>query len=103
MKSYAHWKLGWVLLPLVAAERITHFCEKKTLRWIVVLNWFHARSIHIESCRDRGVECHSMSGELAEVIEKVNRSGRKEESVKQQASEWNGGTVLFFLTSYFLH
>jgi len=34
-----------------------------------------------------------MSGELAEVIEKVNRSGRKEESVKQQASERNGGTV----------
>ena len=51
MKSYAHWKLGWVLLPLVAAERIIHFCEKKTLRWIVVLNWFHARSIHIEMRR----------------------------------------------------
>jgi hypothetical protein len=35
-------EVGMGFLPLVAAERIT---QKKTLRWIVVVNWFHARSI----------------------------------------------------------
>lgn len=36
-----------------------------------------------------------LRGELAEIIEKVNRSGRKEDSEKQPDSERNGGTVSF--------